>query len=315
MRSERGFALIASLWLVVLLGAVGLELSREARTHRLGVLATVEGARAGAAAEGGLAQVTAELERALTYSRDLVGTSPGAVADPWRALLLGGGDTVTIGVARVALAYADLGRRLQLNRATEDEARRVLVALRVDAGKADVIAQSLLDWRDSDDLPRGRGAEREAYLTSASVRLPRNALLADVSELRYVHGMTEEIYDRVAPYVTVHGTGLVNLNAAPRPVLLALPGVGEAMADVIERRQRSGRPIASVDELPLELPPALRARFVETLPQLAARITLTARELDVVSTGWLPGSPVRREVRAVVLRGGTGVYVTERRGS
>ena len=50
MSNERGFALIAALWLVVAMSTVGLQLSLSARHRRLAAANTIEAAQSRAAA-------------------------------------------------------------------------------------------------------------------------------------------------------------------------------------------------------------------------------------------------------------------------
>ncbi|GEM_PF-4405669 len=60
-----------------------------------------------------------------------------------------------------------------------------------------------------------------------------------IEELRLVPGMREEVFDAVAPWLTAHGAGQVNVNTAPAEVLNAL---GCPAAAVIAQRPYLARP-------------------------------------------------------------------------
>src|SRR5216110_394855 len=108
--------------------------------------------------------------------------------------------------------------RLNVNLADRTALVTVLQAVVHCSAAVDSLVDALLDWRDPDAIPRPFGDESSAN---------RNGPLADVWELRYVRGFTDSIVARLAPFLTTRGTGAINVNAAPREVLAALPGITE----------------------------------------------------------------------------------------
>lgn len=68
-------------------------------------------------------------------------------------------------------------------------------------GDARHVAASLADWIDSDGLPDPEGAEDETYRQAPVSYRAANTLLADVSELRAVAGVTPEIYAKLHPWI------------------------------------------------------------------------------------------------------------------
>ena len=315
MRGQpQGFALMAALWLVVLVGATGYELSVRSRTRRLAVANALETVQANAAAEAGLETVRGALEQRLlqplnTRVRGIV----AAPIDPLGDLTFLRADTLHLGDERShAIAY-DAGARLQINRATEDDVRRFLIAVPLDASVADGVAQCILDWRDPDTLRRARGAERADYLRAGARVLPADGDFRHVEELRDVSGVTPELYTRIAPYVSVLGSGQINLNSAPRLVLRSLPGLGDEAVDVIIRAQQSERPIRSLEELTPRLSSGARASLLNATPELMSRVAFDTREVIVEADGWMSGSPVRTHAVAVYERNGDALSTTWRR--
>lgn len=310
---RRGFALVAALWLLVALSVLGLELALRGRERRLEAANAQEGLRARAAAEAGLAHARAALARRLETAPQQSGGDVSLVLDPWQGLVGVVPDSQGVAGGWYRLELRDVGEALNLNRSDEDELRRLLVALRVDAGVADRIAQAAMDWRDPDDLHRPRGAERDDYLRRGALALPRNAPFASVDELRGVRGMTDEIFRRVSPHLTVLGTGQVNLATAPREVLLALPGMTEELAGLVERRRRRGFVAGSLADLGPELSEGARRVFLRDFPRLLARTTLETREVEVRARGWVAGGRVRARADGLMVRGGSAVFLVWRR--
>lgn len=311
-RDRRGFALMAALWLVVLVGVTGYELSVRSRSRRLAVANSLERTQAEAAADGALETVRGEL--AMRLSRPLTARANGGPAlDPWSDLTLLNADTIHLGDALALPRVYDAGSRIQVNRVAEGDLRRFLAAIPVDAGLADRLAQRIMDWRDADDFRRARGAERDDYLRAGARRLPTNADFGRIDELRDVDGMSPELFARLAPHLTVLGTGQVNVNAAPREVLLSLPGLGDEAIAAIVQAQRARRPIRSMEELTAQLSSGARSSLVEVMAELQQRVAFESREVVVEADGWLDGSPVHVTAQALLARGGDAMFTIGRR--
>jgi general secretion pathway protein K len=71
---------------------------------------------------------------------------------------------------------------------------------------------SLADWIDPDSEPGSGDSEMNA----------KNAPLWDIGEMRYVDGIDDEVFDRISPFLTVHGNKMININTAELPVLASL---------------------------------------------------------------------------------------------
>jgi len=138
---RRGFALLAALWLLVAFSIAGLALSASGRARRLAAANLSEATTAQAAAAGGLDQ----LRQRLALRLDM---AAGSTLDPWHGVDSVMPDTLALGVERVLVRAHDTGVALNLNRADDEELRRLFIALRVDAGEADRLAQAIADWRD-----------------------------------------------------------------------------------------------------------------------------------------------------------------------
>jgi general secretion pathway protein K len=310
---RRGFALIAALWLLVAFATVGAAISIHARARRLGAANALDEDRGRSAAEAGLEHARSRLARLIVGTTPSPQVIPTPVMDPWRDATLLLADTSALGDERYHVTIRDAGASLNINRATEEELQRFFTALPIDAGRATEIAESIMDWRDTDDLHRLHGAEVDEYLRMGSPVLPANDNFSRVEELQYVKGMTPEIFARARPFLTLMGTGQINVNSAPRPVLLALPGMTDEAVAVLERMRGSSQTIQSVEELTRLLSSGAREGMVGSMAKLMPidmmpLIAFETRELDVRSEGWTDGSPVHKWIEALVVRaGGFGV--------
>ena len=90
--------------------------------------------------------------------------------------------------------------------------------------EAMALTEAISDFIDPDTNRRRDGAEANEYRYADFPYLPANRALASVSELRSVRGMTPEIYEALAPLVTVWPERNTRLNilTAPLPVLRTL---------------------------------------------------------------------------------------------
>ena len=109
---------------------------------------------------------------------------------------------------------------------------RLLQALYKDSLSLDEalsLTEAIIDFIDSDSDRRSEGAEEGDYQYTAFPYLPANRALASVSELRAVQGMTAELYEALAPFVTVwpQENARLNILTAPFPVIRSLNGVNQ----------------------------------------------------------------------------------------
>jgi type II secretory pathway component PulK len=203
----------------------------------------------------------------------------------------------------VTVQAVDLGTKLNVNAMEEIDFRTLFAYVLGDYVQADALAQSIVDWRDQDDISRTKGAERDDYVKAGLLRLPTNQPFRDIEELLDVKGMTPEIFGLVSPYLTTYGGGQVNLNSAPVPVLRVLPGMtDEIVANILNLRSRGSR-ITSVSEV---LPQvrggasqgvrgAQQQQNQNTQQQLTARATVLTQQLELTLIA--QASPAARPVR------------------
>ena len=256
MRNDRGFALLAVMLVLALLGVVVTEFAvamrleaSMVRSYRDGVVATH---LAEAAVQQGIREILGPGD---VQAPDVDGTlvflrAPAGSAFPVSLPKLPR-ERVPLGAGEFSYRITDEESRINLNTAAPDRVDRLLTAVGLDKQARDVINDSLQDWKDADDLHRINGAESEDYYLKLPVPYrARNGALQDTAELLQIRGVTQEIYrgaeghPGLADLVTVMGRNTVNVNTAPEAVLKAL---GLSVAEVSDITQtRASQPYTAV---------------------------------------------------------------------
>jgi general secretion pathway protein K len=217
---QDGMALIVVLWLVVLLSVMAAGHSRNVHTDTTLAARQLQSARTRALAEAGINHVILEM----------------LAVDSDRKLPLDGSlFNVRIGDQDVTIAVRDATGFVDLNTANPELLDAALRACDTDATLRRDLVDAILDWRDSDDLTRLHGVEDDNYLATGVAWTSRDAAFESIDELRYLPGMSQALYDRLAPMVTVYSTrGGLNLEYAPPALIAAVSGeeVPAAAADV-----------------------------------------------------------------------------------
>ncbi len=186
--------------------------------------------------------------------------------------------------------------------------RRLLEILGIDPSVADAV----IDWMDADESPSGVGGAESSYYTS--LRYPykcKNDFFDTIEELRLVRGVTPEVFEKLRPYVTVHSSGRVNINTAPKPVIMALSaGQGETYAGEIDEKMadaliafRRTRPFRNTATLKADLE-AVSSSFGNIyMTWFRNLIDIRSSNFHLRATGDVGGT--QRTIDTVGLRSGT----------
>ena len=293
-RGRRGFVLLAVLWVMVGVGAVGLGLALAARR----AAGTAQNRRALVvarwASEGCLNRTQAIIEDALRRAHDAQADSavwatldhffPKRTSDAASVV-----DTACDATVRAA------GTTIDVNSADDTMLTRLFIAAGLSVARADSVVDAILDWRDADRVPRPRGAEANWYL--AYNRLPpRDAPFADVRELRLVRGL--EDFAGLDTLLGVDSDRVV-LDRAPLPVIAALPGLSdEAIARIAELRVRGAR-VADLLQFANTLSLDAKEGLLASYPVLARLTTTEPDAWTITARGW---SGIPRVTAVVELR-------------
>jgi len=261
---QRGIALIAVLWITVLLTVIASGFAFSMRGGALAARNTMSIAQARAAADGAVARVAFELSR------------PRNTPDVW--LPDGRVRSWSDGEIAISSTAVDESALIDLNAATDPLLKGLLENVGgLDPDTSEHVLEAILDWRDPDDLRRPNGAEADDYRAAGLKYVPTNAKFEAVGELQRVLGVTPALMARIAGSLTVYSQQRgINPATAPRDSLLALPGVAPEQVDAFI----ASRSDALANQLPVPPFPPAQA-FTGTSP--VWRIHVEARTSDGVT--------------------------------
>lgn len=216
-RRQDGYSLAVVLWVVTLLMVLTMQYQASSRTEARQLALALSGAEARAAAESG---IWLALKRAIEST-----DGPPSGRAPVNY-------SFTLFEVLVPVEIADVAGLINLNRAPADLLVAAFAQTDLDASAHTDVIHAILDWRDVDQEARKGGHEPVAYDTPWG-RVPvRNGFFSTVDELRAIPGITDAVYRDLRGLFTVYGThSRLNLNAAPKAVLLAMPNVTEAAVE------------------------------------------------------------------------------------
>jgi general secretion pathway protein K len=224
---QSGIAIVLALWLTVLLTVLASGFAFSMRSEALATRNAVSLARARALADGAIERGAFELMRP-------------RVADAWT--FDGQPHSFHDGDAAIVITAVDEAARIDVNTAPDLLLKNLLmVAGGLDEAAAGALVDAIADWRDPDDLRRANGAEAPEYQAANLKYVPSNAPFETIGEVARVLGMTQPVFQRIAPLITVysHRPG-INAATAARGVLLALPNATPEMVDAyIDQRAQA----------------------------------------------------------------------------
>jgi general secretion pathway protein K len=239
--SSAGIALVVVLWAIVLLSSMAVAISAIQRTDIDLIVNLLDSARARAQAQAGIYYAA---------SRVGVATLDG---DLWEAD--GSAHDWQFDGVSMRLRIADERSRIDLNRASPLLLEGLLRAVGIDEALAPALRDAIIDWRDKDNMRQLDGAEDDDYADLDMAYGAKDDDFASVDELQLVMGVTPEIFNALAPHLTVYsGSSDVAPLAASREVLYALPGVSEEAVEAYlaerEALLAENLPLSTLSALP-----------------------------------------------------------------
>jgi len=191
-RDDRGFALVAVIWIASLLAVVAFVFTTSVRGHMRSRAADIASGEAEALADAAANLAILDLLRRRGGGEGRIPLD-GSVVD----CRMEGGETLLMRIS-------DEAGRVDLNTGSDALIRALLMGLGLAGEDAGRLAAALVDYRDDDGVRRDGGAELEDYAGRPG-SAPRNAPLESVEELARVPGFDGALVARLRPFVTVHG--------------------------------------------------------------------------------------------------------------
>lgn len=226
-------ALVLVLWVLMLLSLIVAGFMALTRSETMTVRARIDQVEAAALADGG---VYWAIERLLSVSYTDEGSVPAILTN-------GLPIEVRLDQGHLEVKVRNADGLVDLNGAEDPLLRGLLIQVGAEPAFADVLAQRIIDFRDTDDRPLPLGAEDPDYRAAGLSHDARDAPLERMDEVRQVLGMPPAIASALMPYVTVYsGSRGIDPTKAPLTVLSAVPGLTDFDIDRYLEGQRRGAP-------------------------------------------------------------------------
>jgi general secretion pathway protein K len=223
---QQGIALVVVLWLLVLMTVIAASHARIIRTETRLASNQIENSKARSLAEAGVHHAILEL-----LVRD----------EEQRWPVNGSINRIRYQDGSVAIAIRDVRGLVDINSASAALLDSVLAGTGIEETQRKALVDATLDWRDKDSLKHINGAEDDDYRRAGLKWAARDGAFSSVEEFRYVLGMTNPLFERLAPYLTVHsGQANIMLDYAPPWLFSVLAETQESSTSVNITRRNDG---------------------------------------------------------------------------
>jgi general secretion pathway protein K len=206
--SERGFVIVAVLWLLAAFAALAMVFSVYVANSARALSLNDAALRAEALITAGVELTAYQLRLANEESRPARGS--------FRTRLNG---------AELSVSFVSEAARIDLNGAPKELIAGLFGVLGSTEENAKQLADRIVAWRTK-SATETAGSEDALYRAAGRLYSPRQAPFAHVNELGLVLGLPPALVERALPFVTVFsGAQGVDVLNAPPEVVAALPGM------------------------------------------------------------------------------------------
>ena len=238
---QSGVAIIAVLWVLVLLSVLVASFTFTTRTEVSVARNLIDNAQAEALADAGIYRAIFGLHH-MPYSDRL--RADGSVY----AFRFGDGE--------VRFTIRDEGGKIDLNTAPPHLLQRLFVAAGVDPGRIDALTDAIVDFRDPDDLRRFYGAEDPEYELADLAYGAKDGPFDTVDELHQVLGMDPALVTEILPALTVY-SGLISPHEQTAPPLVRAALAGDVLPEEAPGEELPKEPTAEGETGTLDETPAI----------------------------------------------------------
>ena len=253
--SERGFIIIAVLWILVALSALAMIFSVYLSSSARALGTTDTGVQVDALVSASLELTAYQLLRADEKDPPSQGSFRFRMDN-----------------AEVLVTFTSEAARVDLNTASKEMLAGLFEVLGAEQKAAGELADRIVGWRTA-SKPGANGDEGALYLSAGLNYSPRQAHFAHVNELSLVLGASPALIERALPYLTVFSKSAdVDVLIASPEVIAALPGMTpEVLNDFLKQRpslphdQKAIAAALGATKIPATLPQTKAFRVLTTL--------------------------------------------------
>lgn len=205
--NERGFIVVAVLWILAALSALVLVYL----TYVINSAVVIKGSTD-----------RVQIEALVTAAVELTAYQLTSVQQDVRPT--SGAFDARVGNGRVNVTFRSEAARIDLNAAPKSLLAGLMTGLGAAPSDAEDYADRILAWRAPSET--GDDPENSFYRTSGAPYLPRHAPFPQTDELWLVRGIPPTLLQRMLPFVTVFSNlASINILDAAPEVVAALPGM------------------------------------------------------------------------------------------
>ena len=310
IKNEKGVALFMVLWVLILLSAIVTEFCFAMRTEINMVRNFKEQTEAYHIALAGINRVIDELVRnEFSPEKDKLLEGGDETAPRWRMNT----DIPAVSFAQGSfkIKIKNEGGKIDLNTANERLLKLLLNGFDIEEQEKSIIVDSIMDWRDENDLHGMNGAENASYQSLPEPYKCKNGDFDSIEELLMVRGVTPELFyggldkmvtafqDRGSKRGKVRrrrnkaGKSKICINAASKAMLLTLPQMTDDLAQSVLdfRKEADFKSLGEVSTL----------LGADVYQAISPYITLAPSPYyQIVSVGDITDSRTRQGVSAIV---------------
>lgn len=208
LNSEKGIALVLTLLVLALITALVVEFSYAVYTNTNALYNWKTSQRLSFVAKSGVKLASKVI---LENTGQYPYTYPGSLDIPLNNPFEDFKGTVFLRIEDETSKF-NINSMVYSNGLLNEKAYNSFVRLLGALGIESAIANRIVDWIDPDKEPR----------LSDSEKASKNLYLDSIDEILLIPGIDRTIYEKIAPYVTIYGSGRININGAEVPVLMSL---------------------------------------------------------------------------------------------
>jgi len=311
---EKGVALFMVLWVLILLSGIATEFCFAMRTEVNMVRNFKEQTEAYYIALAGLNRAIIELvrnESSPEKNKLLADESEEAPIKSPRWRMNTDIPPVAFAEGRFKVRIGNEAGKINLNTADETLLKMMLNGFDLEEQEKSGIVDSIMDWRDENDVHRMNGTENDYYQSLPNPYDCKNGDFDAIEELLLVRGVTPDIYygglknmvtalkdsgssrGKMRRRSSQASGAKICINAASRAMLLSLPQMTEELAQaIIDFRKEAD--FKSMGELSTLL-------GADVYGAISSYITLDASAYyEILSVGRINGSSTRQGIEAVL---------------
>jgi general secretion pathway protein K len=236
---QRGFALLLVMWAVMILGVIAAAMLAGSKASQRQAYDGVDTLRRAAIEDAALTRAVAGAFTSVRGAKKPGGDNLAEPVKPhWRRD--GTPETIRFDGHVATITIQDETGKVDINIASKDTLTALLKTTDLSGADIEDLTKHIIDWRSAPALSAKDNITPVDYAGLGYAYHSRHGPFQTIDELRLVDGMTAEVYDQIAPGITVYsGRKDIDPATAPLAALMSLPGLDRQKAiDVIAGRDK-----------------------------------------------------------------------------